>query len=278
MCVSSLKITFLIENTTRKPSLHTEHGLSMFIEADDTRVLFDTGSGSAFIENSEMLGFDLSSIDHVVLSHGHYDHAGGLSALLEKTGAFRLYAHPEAFTPKFSKRDGVMEKAGFDVSREELEAKTDGVVLGSSPLAINSDISTTGAVRRYTDFEDTESHFFKEVDGQMVRDHIDDDLSLVIDTAKGLVVVTGCAHSGTVNILDHVADNFGGRNIYALVGGLHLCKAPYSRIAKTIYAVRKHDIQRICLAHCTGERAVQRFTQAFGEKAFPASTGMVLEF
>ncbi|MDD5451902.1 MAG: MBL fold metallo-hydrolase [Desulfovibrionales bacterium] len=198
------RITILVDNQAA-PGLMSEHGLSLWIEAEDKRILFDTGQGSALAANASVLGVDLSEIDILVLSHGHYDHTGGIPQLLKVNKKVEAYCHPGVVQPRYAIRDGTPKPIQMPresiVSINKLPAQRLHWV--SQPLLLSERIGITGPIPRQTSYEDTGGPFFLDPEGRRV-DPIDDDLALWVQTEDGLVICVGCCHAGLVNTLNHV--------------------------------------------------------------------------
>ena len=218
------KITTLCENTTPMSMfLLGEHGLSMLIENGNDKILFDTGQTNTLIHNSRFLGIDLTKINKVVLSHGHFDHTGGLFELLKINKNIEIYAHPDIFyPPKYVIRRGNEIYIGPPVKKEELEKEGIKVNLSKEPMKINDYIMTTGEVPRKTDFEEIEKELLIREGNELKKDPLLDDLSLILKTDKGIVVLLGCAHSGVINILNYVKELTEDEKIFGLIGGMHL--------------------------------------------------------
>ena len=222
MILMNYKVTTLVDNTVsmRASGLIGEHGLAFLLESEDHSVLFDTGQNVALSHNAEKLNVDLSRIDAVVLSHGHYDHTGGLKHLLEKNAAFRLVAHPDVFTTKLrSIKKEKYKKIGMPLKRTVLENTDVQLVLTKNTFEIAPGISTTGEISLANDFESIEPDFFVERQGQIMPDTLADDQALILDTQNGLVVLLGCSHRGVINTLNQVVKLTGKQKIHAIIGG-----------------------------------------------------------
>ena len=271
-----LCITTLVEDTTLDGGLLAEHGLSFWIECGDKRILFDTGQSDILVRNAETLGINLSETNAIVLSHGHYDHTGGLSEILAIAPKATIYLHPAAIEPKFCRKASGITSIGIPyLAKKDLQNRH--VVWTATPAQICPDISVTGQISRINNFEYVGGGFFLDENSKTPDDLLDDQ-ALFIESARGLVVILGCAHSGVINTLEYISNLTSQDKIYAVIGGMHLLNAPEERIERTIAAFRKYDVQRIGFAHCTGADAVQRFSDTFKEQYFACSAGTKISF
>lgn len=277
----TVKITTLMENTSGAPLICGEWGLSMLVETDENTFLFDTGPSERIIENAQRLGVDLSKIDKIALSHGHYDHTGGLQAVLinllesgAKPDGIEIIAHPDIFQPKFVHiKDAVTRDIGIPFAREELEALGARFNLSPDPVQINSFTTTTGEIATTTEYEQIEATLHTKKGDQYVPDELADDLSVIIKTEKGLIVLLGCAHRGIINTLNHARQQTGIEKIYAVIGGTHLIGASHQQIDATISALKEMKIEKIGASHCTGMAAAALLADAFKDAFFFNNAG-----
>lgn len=276
----NFKVTTLCENNIGHGSqnLIGEHGLSFFVESDDRRVLFDTGQNLGLTNNADVLGIDLSQIDTVVLSHGHYDHSRGLKGLLNCNTAFTLHAHPDVFGSKQRKAGDKYKYIGIPLERKDLEQKGIKIQLDADPVSISPGMTTTGKIPLENDFEAVEPDFFIKGVKDYPADTLPDDRALILDTEKGLVVVLGCSHRGVINTLNHVTQITGRKKIHAILGGLHLGKAPDEKLQKIVDHLNTFGLEKISVGHCTGPKAFVALSNAFKEKVFLNTVGNVVEF
>ena len=227
-----IKITTLAENSATQSCI-AEWGLSMLVEADGKTILFDTGLGTAALSNAITLGIDFTKIDVIVLSHGHFDHTGGLLETLKRGGPKPILAHPDIWTAKYGSLDNTPARfIGIPHRPEVYEALGGEFHLSTQPQNITDRIMTTGQVPMQTSYETVESYLRVRKDGELKQDELLDDQSMVIDTDYGLVVVLGCAHRGLINTLTHACDIAGKDHIYAAIGGTHLLHASEERLQK----------------------------------------------
>ncbi len=284
MAVKKVQITVLIENSknSAEPKLQAKHGLSFFITAtiDDSKVMImmDTGpSSDALLHNVDALDINLQNVDVIALSHGHYDHTGGLiEALKQIKKQVPVIAHPTLFDPKF-KIMPHLKLIGAPVRRSDVESVGGVPLMATGPVKIADGITTTGEVPRRTAFESVRG-FWTVHNRSFLEDMMLDDQSLVIDVEdKGLVVVAGCAHSGIINTINHAQKITANSRVYAVLGGFHLNSANDERIQATVDELEKLDPHFVGPCHCTGKKATKKIAEAFGDRCRPLHTGDIIE-
>ncbi|MCB9450536.1 MAG: MBL fold metallo-hydrolase [Anaerolineaceae bacterium] len=275
-----IQVRCLVENTAKTSSgFWGEHGMAWHIQTPAGQVLFDTGqSGEVLLHNAALFGLDLAQIDALALSHAHYDHTGGLPEILQHTRpGVPLYAHADLFRERFSKHGDAFESIGLRVARADLEAHSE-LRLSTGPVELLPGVWTTGEITDRTSFEGrSASHFIHTADGWQ-PDPYCDDLSLVLETGAGLVVLLGCGHAGLLNILAQVRAHFAG-DIIAIAGGTHLTSATDDMLQQAVETLAAtYGTPRIYPGHCSGHRATVALGSAFGDQAQPCPAGMELSF
>jgi 7,8-dihydropterin-6-yl-methyl-4-(beta-D-ribofuranosyl)aminobenzene 5'-phosphate synthase len=275
----TIVLTTLVENSVHARGLLAEHGLAFHLQAGPRSLLLDTGQSDLLLHNALKLRISLAGAEAIVLSHGHNDHTGGLTAARQAAPQARLFLHRAALSPKFVRNpDGTSRSIGMDeASAETIQRTAKAVVWTRTPTEVLDGIFVTGEIPRQNTFEDTGGPFFRDADGAQ-PDPLLDDQALFFDTQAGLVVLLGCGHSGVVNTLEYIQHLTGGRPIHALLGGLHLLKASPERMEKTIAAFRRLDIQRLAPAHCTGLPALAQFWTAFPGRCVPCAVASTFSF
>lgn len=251
-----MNITVLMENESRG-SLCAEHGLSLYVRYGGGAVLLDAGESGNFIQNARRLGCPLDTVHTAVLSHGHYDHADGFSALFRVNGTVKVCARPRALEPHYA---------------------DDGRYIGlSAPLQ-----------EEYADRFDLSDEQRAIAPGLwLVPDAVDHEQSLVAETEGGLVVMNSCCHAGADHIVHDILARFPGRKVRALIGGLHLMGPDgVSTLGMEPGAVRalarrlteELSVVEICTGHCTGVPGLALLREAAPGRVRAIHAGDVLEF
>ncbi len=279
--MSRCQLTVLCENSVSGPrGLTGEHGFSVLIEKDDQKILFDTGQGMSLAGNAKILQKDLSLVQTVILSHGHYDHTGGLPSVLYPPRGVKVIAHPDIFNQKYAQRNGTNgichDFIGIKYKREFLEASLKAeFMLISEFTEIRPGIYFSGQIPRKTDFEQSDTRLKTLQDGNFVLDPLLDDISLLIETDKGPVILLGCAHAGLVNIMNHFADKTGYSKFHAVIGGTHLgfLKNSEEQLQKSMDAFDHYQVDLIAVAHCTGQEVAAVCYNRFKDRFAFACTG-----
>ncbi len=275
----TLRITTLSENTAGRGHLLGEWGLSVLLETGDTAVLFDSGQSISAVHNADALNINLSRISKIVLSHGHYDHTGGLRDILRRMEKeVEVIAHPDVWQAKYVRhQDMAAHYIGIPFRRRELESLGARFRLTKEPSTIASGMITTGEVPMVTDFERVDKVFFVREDSGWRPDNLLDDQALVVKTEAGLVVILGCAHRGIINTLLYARQVTGMDKIHTVIGGSHLADASGERLRQTVDALRGLGVQRMGLCHCTGMPATTLLAREFGSSFFFNRAGLVIE-
>lgn len=279
--VDSVRLYILSDNSVLASSKNIlgEHGFSVLISSNKGEVLFDTGqTGRVLINNLEVL--KKGGTKDIVLSHGHYDHTGGLLGIVRRSAiTCNIYAHPMAFYRRFKKVRGKVKEIGIPFSKADIEEAGGIIRFSSEAQTINQWLVVTGTIERGNDFERPETEFYIEIDGKIEPDPFLDDQAVALDVkGKGIVVVTGCAHSGVVNTVEHIKRLIERRDIYAIVGGFHLNDASEERLKRTTEALKSINPKLVVPCHCTGKDATFTLKQELGDAVVYGEAGLMIEF
>lgn len=252
-----MDLTILVDDKARE-GLVAEHGFALWIENDERIILFDTGHTTALSENAARLSKDLSKVTDLVISHGHYDHTGGIETVVTRAKKTRVFLHQGAFLPRYVKEpDGPRAVRMPEQSLKALDRLTDDrMYWATRPLQLNSSIGVSGPIPRNNDSEDVGDLFFLNIECSR-PDLIEDDLALWIKTQAGLVVCVGCSHAGIINTLEAVRSITGEQKIHTVIGGLHLKNASSRRLAFTVSELNHLGVKRLIPCHCTGDAATR---------------------
>ncbi|MCD6525419.1 MAG: MBL fold metallo-hydrolase [Desulfuromonas sp.] len=275
----TVKLTILCENSVGRaiPAIG-EHGFSCLIESDGGNFLVDTGQGLGLLNNAQVLDKNLRQLDGVILSHGHYDHTGGLEALLRYRGGLPVYGHPDIFVERYSKTAHSLRFLGISQRRELLE--TLGAQFHFTPQfqQVGEGVYVTGQIPRNTPYEKGDGNLVqRDATGQFFPDPFADDMAVVVETARGLVVVLGCAHAGIINTLNYISEVMQRDRFYAVVGGTHLGPVSQEQFELTVAALKNFHIEKLGVSHCTGQARAAQLRNEFGKRFFFGSVGAVLE-
>ena len=272
-----VEVMFLVENSTPAPGYIGEYGFSALIKVEDKKFHFDTGLGDALLKNAALAGINLSEIEDLIISHGHFDHTGAVIPFLE-TGKKKVYAHSNAFVPRYAVAGEYKREIGIPFPVGEIEAHQSEMIFTDTFTEIYPGVFLTGAIPRITGYEDVGGNFFAEVENQLIPDLLEDDMAMVINHPQGLIIIDGCAHAGVVNTIEYARRQTGQSKVLAFIGGTHLMSASEERMIKTIEALREADVQTIVPCHCTGFNAAAELRNQLGQRVIKGETGSYFQF
>jgi len=250
---------------------------TVFIETNQGNFLFDTGQGKAIINNARYFKKDLSMIQGIFISHHHVDHTGGLLSVLEEIGKVKVYSHPDLFKNSYSISGGNERLIGIPFRREILESRGAEFIFNTDFKEIVPDLMLSGEIPRETPFEKGDKNQVLKTKEGYIKDPILDDQTLFISTKKGLIIILGCSHAGMINIINYAIKKTGQEHINTIIGGTHLGPASEETREKSIQALKKFDIERIGVSHCTGLETSARLLQEFGDRFFFCNVGATIE-
>ncbi|GFP76272.1 MBL fold metallo-hydrolase [Clostridium fungisolvens] len=276
-----MKISILIENTKNNTKdLICERGLSIYIETNGKRILFDTGKSGNFISNANNMGIDLKHIDAAILSHGHHDHGGGLLSFLQINNKSRVYAK-RAVDRDFYFRT-MLFSSSIGINKKMFNEYLDRInYIDEFTEIIDNVYIITDIEKRHKIPKGNKYLFVKDGD-RLINDKFEHELIMVIREKDDLTIFTGCSHNGTVNMIDAVRNRFPDLKIKAIVGGFHLVRFPLvnsltpseEEINLLLKKIQEEDIKEVYTGHCTGEKAFKKLESALCSNVTYIRTGM----
>lgn len=267
-----MRVTLAVDNLADE-GLRSEHGLSVLVEADGGSVLFDTGQSDVWLANLAALGKDPGSISAVVISHGHYDHTGGLARAVQELPNARFFAHQECFAPKYSRSVGQPRYIGMPPEAVGHEAL---FTLNTSAVEIAPGVVLSGEIPVRVGESFFESRFITGQD-ELLHDTFEDEQCVVVRGDRATSVLVGCAHRGVENNVLAAMDVAGVRSIDLLVGGFHLGDASRDRLEHLVDFLNNTDIAQVACCHCTGVDAYRYLNAKLGSRVTLARAGMSWE-
>jgi len=282
-CIDRVKLTVLAEDSLSDPDLTAKHGFSCLVETtsagSSSRILMDAGPPpNIALNNADLMKVDLLSLNAIVISHGHYDHMGGLPEILKRIRKpTPIIVHPLAFAPKFSLTPN-LKFIGADFDQRTVKELQGVLLLARNSVQVATGVITSGEISRETGFEQIEG-FWTVENQNFIQDVMIDDQALLVNLReKGLVILSGCGHSGIINTVRHAQKITGLEKIHATIGGCHLANANQERLQATVNELLKIQPNRLYPCHCTGPKAINKFLEAFGERCKATHTGDIIEF
>jgi 7,8-dihydropterin-6-yl-methyl-4-(beta-D-ribofuranosyl)aminobenzene 5'-phosphate synthase len=240
-----MRIVTLIENLVYKQGLVAEHGLALYIETDNIKILFDTGQSGLFLQNAQKLGINIEDIDTLVLSHGHYDHTGGLYPFLEKNSKAKVYAKKDIFTPKYHGHNRFIGTRRNETLLKDKLIYVDTITEIDENVFIMPNITITNP---------TDTHFQglnKKVDNEFVPDEFDDELFIVMKRNEQINIVTACSHRGITNICTTATEYF-KLPVGLILGGFHMKECTTEQYMEITDYLRLLCPKSVGVCHCTG--------------------------
>ena len=285
-----MKFTVVVDNNVppgAKAAFRGEHGLSVLIETGANKILFDAGPSDIVVYNLGLLGVHPRELDAIVLSHGHYDHTGGLPSILAMAGKkIPVFSHPDIFTKRYSVAANNCRYVGVPFTREHLVHLGADFRSVEEPLELVPNLWISGPVPRETNYEEGDSRLVVPENCEeeaccagtaFQKDPLLDDMAIYVRCSKGLVVLGGCAHSGIINMVNHGLKVTASIKVHGLLGGTHLGPTLEPQQNATMAALEWFNPDFIASNHCTGFAMMARLAQTFGKKFIPAFCGTTID-
>jgi len=269
----------LAENYVQDAACRGEFGLSIYLETGGKKLLFDTGGSELFWENAAKKGVDVSDVDLCVISHGHYDHTGGMVRFLRENQKAKLYIHKDAFGVTYGTTDGRLDdyNCGILWQESDLRPYRDRMVLTDGPVWLTPDVVISGTIPSLPEFQPVEEFYRPEGDS-LVRDTMSHEQFLAIRERGGVLVFSGCSHKGIVAAVAYARTLFPGEHFRAVVGGMHLIAASSQTCRRIIDRLAAEEPEVVMPIHCTGLRAICQMKAALGDRCVLAGTGAEYTF
>ncbi|VBB07720.1 metallo-beta-lactamase [Lucifera butyrica] len=277
-----MKLTVVVDNyvpiSTPSPFLG-EHGFSLLIELDTAKILLDTGQSDAVVKNLSLLGIHPNQLDAIVLSHGHYDHTGGLRYLLQhRSKPIPVYGHPDIFQNRYSVAGNRRCYIGVPDTKEDLTALGAIWHLTANPIEIAPQLIFSGEIPHVTAYETGDDKLVVSNECQCdCQDEIKDDISLYYSCPDGLVVIGGCTHSGLVNTVENGFQLAGQTQLKGWIGGTHLGPVSKDQQDKTLSKIEEYAPEFLAAGHCTGLGMMAELQRCLQERFIPAFLSQVIK-
>jgi len=281
-----MKMTVLLENnidreSPRKDDLRSAHGLSLYFEWKGKKILFDTGPDSSFSRNAALLGVDISQVNMVVISHGHCDHSGGLEEFFRLNSTAPVYMHKKALIPHYSQRaEGQYIPIGIDT--EITKRFKNRLVLIDGTCEITEGLKIYMNIPEVFPRPSTNSNLYQMEHQELVPDDFGHEIVMSLEEGNGSHIVTGCSHSGVLNMVNLVRDTGKVNNILSVLGGFHISSPGRNKTVSDEYlnhlikGLKNLDTE-IYTGHCTGDENYQKIAEKLGDRIHSMNTGLVRE-
>lgn len=274
-----MKIHILTDDRVKKRGILAEHGMSIFIEHNNKNILFDTGQSDVYLQNATVMGINLNKTNYIVLSHGHYDHCGGLIHFPKTNNFPKVYIHKKAFTNRYALNIDAISyrEIGIPWDLNDYKLIEKNIIYNQNNLKIDSGITLCPEIPSSEAFEEVPKGFYIKDENKMTLDMMRDEQMLIIQRDKGLSVFLGCSHPGTINCLKHALKLFPGKKIDTLVAGMHLENISSLRLQMTIQHIIDLDIRKVIPLHCTGIYAICEMKRFLGKRCLSLCAGDSVE-
>ncbi len=271
-----MKIKVIIENLTKNPNMKSEHGLSIYIEVYDRKYIFDFGKSSKFIENAKSLGINMEDIDCGVLSHGHYDHSGGLQNFMDSNKKAKVYMKPEYMNNHYCVTEDKQSYIG--INKEILPLYIHRIVEVEGKTQIEENIYVIEAKGNKICSLGKDFRLKKLIGQEFLEDDFQDEIMLIIEENQELTVFTGCSHNGIVNMVNKVTEEFPNKGIKRAIGGFHLIgNKDMENVDNLAKELLNCPVEKFYTCHCTDYKNYEILKNIMGSRIEYISTGDIIE-
>lgn len=276
-----MKIQLLSENRTNEPECLAEHGLSVYIEIGDRRILFDLGGSDIYLQNAKRMKVDLEQVDTVVISHGHYDHTEGVPSFCERNRKAKIYIHEKAFETVYGMENGKLDEEPCSLrwTKEQHDKVADRLVLTKGVTWLTEDIVVSGTIPKQEDCVPTEAFYIKNEDGSLTVDPMEHEQFLAIRVpdengkSRGIFLFSGCSHTGVIPCIRYAKALYPGERILGFLAGMHLYNSSAETRNHILGLIAAEEMDYILPVHCTGILAICELRHLMGERCIPAGAG-----
>lgn len=276
-----MKIQILSENRANQPECLAEHGLSVYIETGGRKILFDLGASDLYRYNARRLGVDLEQVDTVVISHGHYDHTGGVPSFCQENQKAKIYIHEKAFATTYGLENGKPEAEPCSIrwTQQQHTQVAERLCLTSGAVWLTEDIAISGTIPEGEDCVATEVFYQKNEDGSLTVDPMEHEQFLAVrlryenGNSRGFFIFSGCSHKGVIPCIRYAKTLFPGERMLGLLAGMHLYNSNAEMRKSILERTAAEELEYVMPVHCTGILAICELKQLLGERCFPAGTG-----
>ncbi len=281
-----MKVQILSENRTNHPDCLAEHGLSIFIETVDKKILFDLGASDIYRSNAGKMKVDLKQVDAVVISHGHYDHTGGVPSFCEENQKANIYIHKDSFENTYGMEGDKLEEESSGICWTDSQKKLieNRLVLTEGAIWLTDDIAVSGTIPKIDGYSPTETFYIKNQDGSLTPDIMEHEQFLAIRVrddygqSKGIFIFSGCSHNGVIPCLQYAKSLFPNEKIFGFLAGMHLYHSNKEVRTHILKQVAAEEMEYVLPVHCTGIQAICDLKFLIGERCIPAGAGDCFEF
>ena len=295
-----MKLTFLTDNKTEDVRCRAEWGLSILIETEGHKYLYDTGASGMFAENAAAIGAVLTDVEACMISHGHYDHTQGVPEFVKLNDHAPVYIHKDALHESYA--EGEDENCGMQWPEGFAETNSDRLVLSSGVTKVSDRLTLVGDIPSYDDYPPTEKFFMPVKSGMMgkldvpapggtesvkakrsiesdgmVQDTMNHEQFLVVDEGDRIHIISGCCHKGAVPTIRYAKELFPGRRIASFTGGMHTYMFDRAAREKLAAEMSSYGVEKVLPLHCTGMNMIVTFKEKMGDACIVACAGDTVE-